>query len=79
MTTLTRKVKRETNAVVHEARRVRSIIVELEPPGRVIGFRAKGTRTTYTLPIDWCYRQAVLAHVEAARRAKREAKKKASQ
>ena len=68
MTTLTRRVVRESAATIHEAARKRPIVVTLEPPGRMIGFRPKGTRTTYYLPIDWCYTRAVQAHVEAARR-----------
>ena len=68
MTTLTRRVVRETMATIHEAARKRPIVVTLEPPGRMIGFRPKGTRKTYYLPIDWCYARAVQAHVEATRR-----------
>jgi hypothetical protein len=68
MTPLTRRVVRESAAMIHEAARNRPIVVTLEPPGRMIGFRPKGTRKTYYLPIDWCYARAVQAQVDATRR-----------
>ena len=74
MTRVTRPVRRETSAVVF-SRGNRAVIVEIEPPGRMIGFRLKGTRTTHWLPVDFLYRTAVQATVEAKRRAKRDAKK----
>jgi hypothetical protein len=74
MTTVNRRIARECSAAVRECGKQRCVIVEIEPPGRVIGFRLKGTRRTFLLPIEACYRLAVQAHVDAERRAAREKK-----
>ena len=72
MTEVKRQVKRLTVAVADR----RQIVVEIPPPGRVIGFRLKGTRKTWYLPVDRCYTMAVLAEVEAQRAAKKAARKR---
>ena len=74
MTTLTRKIKRETAAQVY-SRGLRPIIVSLEPPGLQIGLRAKGEHNTYYISIEWAYKQAVEAHVRAERERKRKERK----
>ena len=74
MTEVNRKLKREACVSVFSRGRRRHVVVELSPPGDVIGFRLKGERSTYYLPIDWCYRTATDLAVRAARRAKREGK-----
>ncbi len=71
MTSVNRRIARETVAAVRERGRQRPVIVTIEPPGLVIGFRLKATRRTYTLPVETCYHLAVQAHVDAARRAKK--------
>lgn len=63
MTKLSRQVRREC---CRTADRGRPIIVSLEP-GDVLGFRAKGTRTTYRLPVHHCYLMAAAAAAEAAK------------
>lgn len=55
MTTLTRPVRREVNAHYHKP-----IIVEIDPE-RGLGFREKGARKTYYLPVMTAYRLAVLS------------------
>jgi hypothetical protein len=71
MTGINRNVIRQSTHAIHSAGRRRPIVIELHPPGDVIGFRLKGTRTTYCLPVDWCYREALrneLARRKAERR-----------
>lgn len=79
MTLINRKIKREGCLTVFSNGRRRPVIVELSPPGHVIGFRLKGEKNTYYLPIDWCYRTAVDLHVREERRKRREAKKGSAQ
>lgn len=54
MTILSKPVKREVNAHYHKP-----IIVEIDPE-RGLGFREKGTRKTFYLPVMTAYRMAVL-------------------
>jgi hypothetical protein len=68
MTPITRKLKREGRSTIFSNGRRRPVVVILEPPGDVLGLRLKGERTTYYLPLDWCYRQAVVATIRAAKR-----------
>jgi len=77
MTPITRPLARESATALHSAGRARSVIVELSPPGVLIGFRLKGTRTTYHLPIDHCYREAVRNEVARRKRERAEQRKKA--
>jgi hypothetical protein len=55
------------------------VVVELCPDRpTLIGFRLKGTRKTYYLPIDHCYREALraeIARLKAERKANRKAAK----
>jgi len=81
MIEVTRRLQRVSDSHIHSGGRTRAVIVELSPdrPG-LIGFRLKGTRRTYYLPIDACYRDAVrceLARQKAERKKEREARKKA--
>lgn len=79
MTPINRDLSRESAARMHSAGKARAVIVELSPPGILIGFRLKGTRRTYHLPIDWAYREAMraeMARQKAARAAERKAKRK---
>ena len=75
MTGITRPCIRCSDAALHSLGRRRLVIVELRPDRpAVIGFRLKGTRKTYYLPIDHCYREALraeLARLKAERKAKR--------
>ena len=73
-TTVNRAVKRQSATAIYSQGRARSVIVEIEPPGAVIGFRLKGTRRTYRLPIDWCYREALRAEIARVKAEKRKAK-----
>ena len=73
-TKLHKTVRRESQAQVFD-RGMRNIIISLEPPG-LLGFRAKGTRTTYWTTVEACYHLAVKAHVEAQRKEKRLNRKK---
>lgn len=61
MTSVTRRVQRISPAAVYSQGRLRSVIICVEPPGDLVGFRLKGTRRTWTLPVDWCFREAVRA------------------
>lgn len=77
MTPINRPLARESANGIHSAGRRRPIIVELAPPGLLVGFRLKGARRTYWLPIDHCYREAVrneLARQKAERKKLRKAR-----
>lgn len=69
-----RAIARISPAAIHSAGKARAVIIELEPPGNVIGFRLKGTRRTYKLPVDFCFREAVRAELAALKAAKKKAK-----
>ncbi len=72
MTKVTRKFKREGAACVFSRGKSRPVIVELSPPGLMVGFRLKGERRTHELPLDWLYKRAAQATVayEKAERAR---------
>jgi hypothetical protein len=52
------------------------IIAGLKSGGMVLTMRLKQHRQEYTLPIDWCFWQAVEAHILIEKAAKRAARKK---
>lgn len=60
MTKLTKPVHRETASKVFSSGKEREVIVILQPPG-TLGFRLKGTKTTYWLPADRLYMMALQA------------------
>jgi hypothetical protein len=70
MTEVKKTVRRLTAGMADRRR----IVVEIPPPGRVIGFRLKGTRKTFFLPVERCYTLAVLAEVESQRASKKSRK-----
>lgn len=78
-----RKVSRESTASIKAKGKARTIIVELDPNiPQLVGFRLKGMRTTYHLPIDYCWRTARKLEALAAQVLKQERRrllKKASQ
>jgi len=75
MTPVKRRVVRETAALVRDRHKIRPVVLILAPPGDRIGFRAKGTRKTYFLPIHQCYILAVQAHADAMRAARKSHKR----
>lgn len=79
---ITRSLKRLTTASIHSCGKRRAVVVSLAPAtASLVGFRLAGTRTTYYLPVDWCFREAVradLARKRAERKAAREKKRKES-
>lgn len=86
--TVNRKLARLTSAALFSKGRNRGIVLEIHPdangngkPGAgFIGLRLSGTRKTYYLPVDWCFREAVradLARTRAERKQVREEKRKA--
>ena len=77
MTPVTRPLARESAAAMHSAGRARAIVIELTPPGELIGFRLKGTRRTYNLPVAWCYREALRNEVARQKRERAEERKRA--
>lgn len=81
MTNVDRKLARQSCVPMHSGGRHRPIIIELLPPGELIGFRLKGMRTTYYLPVKTCYLEALkarMATLRAERKAARALKRKAS-
>lgn len=76
MIAITRPLKRESAAAVHSGGRARMIIIELRPPGDLVGFRLERTRTTYSLPVAWCYREAVRAEMARQKAERKAARKK---
>lgn len=75
MTHVTRKVQRISPAAVYSQGRLRSVIICVEPPGDLVGFRLKGTRRTWTLPVSWCYLEACRATLAREKAEKRKARK----
>lgn len=81
MTGINRKLRRETTASIHSQGRRRAVIVSMSPGGdgtpgpSFLGFRLHGTRTTYYLPVDYCWREAARAEL-ARRRLERRKKRK---
>lgn len=75
MTSLKRRIKRETSAKIFERSTYRSVIVTLDPPCR-IGFRLKGTRRTFWLDADTCYAVAAAAELDRQQKEKKKAKRK---
>lgn len=86
-TTVNRRLCRATSAVIFSKGKTRKIVLEINPDANgegypnstFIGLRLAGTRQTYYLPVDWCYREAVkaeIARVKAEKRKAREEKKK---
>jgi hypothetical protein len=70
-TAINRRCRRESSASVHSQGRRRAVIIQLDPTTpTLVGFRLKGTRTTYYLPIDHCFREALRAEL-ARRKAER--------
>lgn len=75
MTTLKRKLTRETTATIFELGRRRAVMVSLEPPC-LIGLRLKGTHRTFYLSADKAYLAAVKAHIAIETRDKSKRRKK---
>jgi hypothetical protein len=65
MPKLNKPIKRETAASIFERSQHRNIIVSVEPTrdGAMIGFRLKGSRDTYRLPVAGLYQRAVEHHL----------------
>ena len=76
MTKATKDVRRETEVLVRSLGARRPIIITLRHGGTVLSFRLKQHRREYSLPVEWCFWQAVEAHIQAEKRAKRETRKK---
>jgi hypothetical protein len=80
MTPITRRLQRLTPAVIHSAGRGRPVIVEMSPGGdgrpgpAFLGFRLLGTRSTYYLPVEWCWREAMKMEVNRRKTERRKAK-----
>lgn len=74
MTPINRPLKRESAALVHSQGRRRKVVVELMPPGQLVGFRLHGTRRTYWLPIEWCWREAVRSELARQKAERKKAK-----
>jgi hypothetical protein len=70
MTPTTKPIVRESSA-----RDAGRFIIVIIGPGRIIGFRLKGTRKVYETTVDACYSMAVKAE-NARRKAERAAKRK---
>ncbi len=70
MIKLTKEVARETSATVFERSKHRPVIVSLHPP-HILGFRLKGTKHTYFLPVDQCFWIAMQAEQNGKRKAGR--------
>jgi hypothetical protein len=72
-TKLNKIISRETDASVFDSGKYKDIIVSVEPArdGALIGFRLKGTRDTFRLPVGSLFTRAVDHHIaKIERRAK---------
>jgi len=76
MTKATKPLTRETEVTVHSLGKRRPIVVTLTRGGSVLSFRFKQHRQRYSLPVYWCFWQAVAAHLHAEKLAKRRARGK---
>jgi hypothetical protein len=74
MTRTTKPVTRETTARVREVGQMRPVVITIEPSG-IVTLRAKGTRQSYSLPVDALYDLAVKKAVEAERRQRKGGKR----
>lgn len=78
MTGFTRRTIRESADRIHSAGRARAVVIELDPAmPTLVGFRLKGTRTTYRLPIAHLFREAV-RNEQARQRAERKKQRQAA-
>jgi len=75
MIEVTRPLSRLSCSAIHSGGKSRGIVIELQPPGNIIGFRLKGTRKTYYLPVDHCFREAMRAELARQKRERIEARK----
>ena len=69
----THRLTRQQYGVLHH-RKLRRIVVSLIP-GDVLEFREQGGRHRFSMPVDTAFRMAIRMTVEAARRAKAEARR----
>lgn len=70
-----RQVRRETAALQREQGKTRNVIVTVEPPTGLLGFRLKGLRRTEWLSADVVYEMAVKARVRSEAREKKQKRK----
>lgn len=75
MTKTHKPVSRETIATRFERSQRRPIVVTIFPHGE-IGFRLKGTRTTYALSIEGCFDLAVKTALKAQARERKTKREK---
>jgi hypothetical protein len=63
-TKLNKPITRETDSSVFDSGKLKDIIVSIEPTrgGALIGFRLKGTRDTFRLPVGSLFVRAVDHH-----------------
>jgi hypothetical protein len=76
MTKAHKPITRETESTIRSRGHHYPIIVTLRSGGMVLDFRLKKHQQSYSLPVSWCFVEAVRAQIEADRRAKKEARKK---
>lgn len=80
MIEITRPVKRISAATVRHLGTMRPVVIELDPTRpNLIGFRLKGTRKVWYLPVDYCFRESIrneLARIKAERARARKEKAK---
>jgi len=70
MTTLNRRIKRQTNAIY----RGRNIIIQLEPPS-IIRVKEKGCRYWYETTVEAVFSMAAKRYAERIRKERQEKKK----
>lgn len=78
MTTITRTIKRRTDATKYQRGRSTNIIIEIPPGGHRIGFRLAKTRKTFFLPTSDLLALAIRVTTQAEkdrRKQERKAKK----
>lgn len=76
MTKAIKPVTRETEVTIRDRGTRRPIVVTLKHGGMVLSFRLKGCRRPYSLPVEWCFWQAVEAAIQAEKDAKRAKKRR---
>jgi hypothetical protein len=73
---ITRSLSRLTPSAIHSGGKRRQIVLELDPhrPG-LVGFRLQRTRTTYYLPVEHLFREALRLELARQRTERKRIKK----
>jgi len=75
VTRASKPIFRETDSTIRSKGKRYPIIAGLKSGGMVLVLRLKKHRQEYTLPIEWCFWQAVEAHIQSEKARKKAERK----